>query len=292
MPSARVTAVAACLLSSLQGAALAVDLASMWNFSDPEASEQRFRAALATSSGDDALILQTQIARSHGLRRDFARARALLDEIEPQVRSAGAEVRVRHALELGRTLSSGAHAPESQTPEVREQARAAYMRAIALAKAEHLDGLAIDGVHMLAFVDTTPADQLKWGEAALEIADDSSQPEAKAWEASLRNNVGYALHLLGRYPEALLQFQRALELRLRGSNADATRSAQWMVAWTLRALGRANEALELQLALEADADAAGQPDAEIFDELEALYLARGDAARAAHYADRRKALAR
>ena len=293
MPSARNVWVAACLSFCLPGAALAVvDLASMWNFSDPAATEQRFRAALATAGGDDALILQTQIARTFGLRKDFVRARALLDEIEPQVRGASAEARVRHALELGRTLSSGAHAPESQTPEVREQARAAYARAIELAKAAHLDGLAIDGIHMLAFVDTAPADQLKWGEAALEIVEDSSQPEAKAWEASLRNNVGYALHQLGRYPEALLQFQRALELRLRGSNAEATRSAQWMVAWTLRALGRANEALEMQLALEADADAAGEPDADIFDELEALYLARGDAVRAARYADRRKALAR
>lgn len=291
MPSARALVVAGCL-TCLQGAAMALDLSSMWDFADPAASEQRFHSALAGASADDALILQTQIARSYGLRRDFARARQLLDQIEPQVRGAGAEVRVRHALELGRTLSSAAHAPESQTPEVREQARDAYARAIELAKAEHLDGLAVDGVHMLAFVDTSPADQLKWGEAALAIVDESSQPEAKAWEASLRNNVGYALHQLGRYPEALLQFQRALELRERAGNPDAIRSAQWMVAWTLRALGRSNEALEMQLALEADADAAGQPDADIFEELEALYLARGDAVRAAHYADRRKALAR
>jgi hypothetical protein len=54
---------------------MALELAPLWNFSDPAASEQRFRAALESTRGDDALILQTQIARTHGLRGDFARAR-------------------------------------------------------------------------------------------------------------------------------------------------------------------------------------------------------------------------
>jgi len=44
--------------------AMAIDLNPLWNFDDPGQSEQRFRAALATATGDDAIILQTQIARS------------------------------------------------------------------------------------------------------------------------------------------------------------------------------------------------------------------------------------
>ena len=83
--------------------AMAIDLASLWDFDDPVLSEQRFRGALATASGDDALILQSQIARTHGLRGDFASARQILRSIEPQVAAAGAEARVRFALELGRT---------------------------------------------------------------------------------------------------------------------------------------------------------------------------------------------
>ena len=272
--------------------AMAIDLAPLWDFGKPEVSEQRFRAALATASGDDALILQTQIARTYGLRADFARAQELLRSIEPQVRTAGAEARVRHALEFGRTLSSAVHPPESQTPEVREQARAAYLGAFELARAERLDGLAIDALHMLAFVDTAPADQLKWAEQALAVVEASSQPAAKAWEASLRNNLGYALHQLGRYDEALAQFEHAVVLSERGQDAEATRIAYWMVAWTLRFLGRANEALEIQLRLEREWAEAGTPDPYVFEELEYLYLARGDATRAAHYAAKRKALAR
>ena len=174
--------------------AMAIDVAPLWDFNHPELSEQRFRAALATASPEDALILQTQIARTYGLRGDFARAQQALDTIEPQLAAAGAEVRVRYELEFGRTLASAKHAADSQTPAVKEQARSRYLRALELAQADQLDVLAIDALHMLAFVDTAPLDQLKWGEKALAIALSSSQPAARQWEASLRNNVGYALH--------------------------------------------------------------------------------------------------
>jgi hypothetical protein len=58
-----------------------------------------------------------------------------------------------------------------------------------------------------------------------------------------------------------------------------------MVAWTLRALGKMDEALEIQLRLERECDAAKKPDRYVFEELEILYRARGDAPRAKHYAD-------
>ena len=144
---------------------------------------------------------------------------------------------------------------------------------------------------MMAFVDTEPIDQLKWGQQALALAERSTQPAARAWEASLRNNVGYALHQLGRYEDALVEFRRAVVLREKGSNAAALREARWMEAWTLRALDRIDEALAIQHRLEADGAAAGTPNRDVFEELELLYRARGDAERAAHYA-RRKADAR
>jgi tetratricopeptide (TPR) repeat protein len=277
----RSAAAVALVVAALPAAALDVDALS--DHASPEASEQRLRAALAvTWNEDDAVILVTQIARSYGLRGDFARAQAMLAAIEPQLGSA--EARVRHALETGRTLSSATHAPESQTPEVRARARAAYLGAFELAQAAQLDALAIDALHMMAFVDTAPADQLRWGQQALTLAQASPQPAARKWEAPLRNNVGYALHQLGRYDEALEQFRLALALRERGSDAEATRIAWWMVAWTLRAQARADEALAIQLRLERECDAAGAPDPYVYEELEILYRERGDAAAAARYA--------
>jgi len=41
-----------------------IDISKLWDFSDPELSEERFRSTLETASPDDALILQTQIART------------------------------------------------------------------------------------------------------------------------------------------------------------------------------------------------------------------------------------
>ena len=76
-------------------------------------------------------------------------------------------------------------------------------------------------------------------------------------------------------------------LRERGTNANATRVSHWMVAWTLRSLRRFDDALEIQLRLEKEADKAGQPDQYVFEELEALYKAKGDAVRAEHYANRK-----
>ena len=189
-------------------------------------------------------------------------------------------------------MASATHPPKSQTPEVKELARSAYVRAFELAKAGRLDGLAVDALHMLAFVDTAPLDQLKWGQEALAIVEASPQPSAKKWEASLRNNVGYALRQLGRYNEALVQFRQAVVLRERAENAEATRAAHWMVAWTLRALDRLDEALEIQLRLERECNAAGAPDPYVLDELEILYRGRGDDVRANQYAERRKALAK
>jgi tetratricopeptide (TPR) repeat protein len=276
--------------------AMAIDLAPLWNFSDPAQSEQRFRAALATASAGEALILQTQIARTHGLRKEFAVAQQILREVEPQLADAdadadaSAEARVRHALEYGRTLSSATHDEASQTADVKAQARAAYQRAFEQARVAKLDDLAIDALHMLAFVDTAPADQLKWGQEALAVALGSRQPSARGWEASLRNNIGYALHQLERYDEALEQFQRAVILRERGSNAESARVAHWMVAWTLRALKRNDEALLIQERLERECDAAAAPDPYVFEELEILYRERGDAARAEAAAARKKAL--
>ena len=261
---------------------MALDLAQLWNFNQPAASEQRFRTALVATTGDEALILQTQIARTFGLRGDFAGAQQILDSIEPQVERAGGEARARYALERGRTLASATHPPETQTEAVKAAARAAFLRARDVAQGERLDDLAIDALHMLAFVDTDPADQLRWGLQALSVMESSSQPAAWQWEGSLRNNVGYALHQKGRYQEALAQFELALAFRERAGDAEPIRVARWMVAWTLRALGRLDEALDMQVRLERECEAAGAPDLYVFEELELLYRERNETTARTH----------
>lgn len=268
-----------------------LDLNALWDFRNPALSESRFRQALATAQGDDVLVLHTQIARTHGLRKDFAKAREILAAVEPQVQQAGPEARVRHALEWGRSFASAAHARGSVSAADAQTARVAYQRGLDIAVAAGLDGLAIDAIHMFAFVDTAPADQQRHAEQALAIALASRQPAAQRWEASIRNNLGVALHAQQRYGQALEQFEQALVLRqAMSSPAVAVREARWMVGWTLRALGRLDDALALQLQLEKEANAAGQRDVYVFEELETLYRLRGAAEEAARYAEKKQRL--
>jgi tetratricopeptide (TPR) repeat protein len=268
---------------------MAIDLDALWDFNRPEVSEQRFRDALAGASPDEQLILQTQIARTHGLRREFDKAQAQLAALQPAIAGAGAEARVRWWLETGRSLASATHRPDELTPQARDAARQAFGQALAAARAAQLDALAIDAIHMFTFVDTAPDQQLRHAQDALAIALASRQPAAQRWAASIRHNLGLAWHRLGRFDEALAQFQQAQALRATQGDARRERIARWMVAWTLRAQQRLDEALAMQLQLEQELDVAGAPDPFVFEELEALYRAKGDASRTAVYAARLKA---
>lgn len=268
---------------------MTVDLSTLWDYSDPALSEQRFQAALPLASTDDTIILQTQIARTYGLRGNFAQAQQILNSLVPHLTNARIEAQVWHALELGRSYASATHPPESQTDQAKALARSAYAHAIELAQTAKLDSLAIDALHMLAFVDPAPADQLAWNRKAIILLENSSQPDAQKWAGPLHNNAGYALYALGRYAEALDEFKLALAAHERGGKPQNIRIAHWMVAWTLRALNRLDEALAIQLRLEKECDEAGEPDPYVFEELEQIYRSMNDDERANFYANRRKA---
>jgi len=269
-----------CLVAPL---AQADNIMSLWDFSNPALSEERFRSAMKTASGDEALILHSQIARTFVFRKEFAKARQILNSIKPQIQSAGVEAQVRYWLELGRTYASHQHSSDSQTQETKHNARLAFETALDIAQGAQLDGLAIDAIHMFVFVDTEPVDQVKWGQKALALVEASNQPEAKRWEPSVRSNLGEALFDLGRYEEALEHFNRALSLREQGTNPRATLNARWHVARVLRMQKHYDQALAIQLRLERESEAAGEPRIYIFEELALLYQAKGYAERATHY---------
>ncbi len=270
-------------LLSIAPAAMSININALWDYSQPELSEQRLRAALDGASDEDRLILQTQIARTHGLRLDFEKAREVLSTIEPGLSQASAEVQVRYFLELGRTWCSPVHPAELRTPENVERARASFLRAYELAAKARLDFLAVDALHMMPVVDVEPERQLAWNERALAYMAQSDQPEAKGWEASLRNNVGYARRLKGDYDAALNEFRLSRAAHERAGRTRNVRIADWMIARTYRDQKKYDEAIAIQLALERTGDADGEPDPYVYEELEALYRALGDEARALHY---------
>ncbi|WP_242478676.1 tetratricopeptide repeat protein, partial [Rubrivivax gelatinosus] len=284
----RVLVAAMFAASALPAAAL--DLDALWDFGQPALSEQRLRAALADARGDDALVLRTQIARTQGLRGDFDGALAELAAVEPALATAGPQASVRFHLERGRARISPVHDDAARTPQALAAARADYLAAAEIARRSGLDDLAVDALHMMAFVDREPADAMRWTQQALDLALASPQPAARRWEASLRNNLGYALHDLGRHDEAVAQFRAALALRIERGQPERVQAARFSLAWALREAGQLDEALAILTALDRAAAAAGRPDAGVLEELEAIHSARGDAAAAAEAAARRRAL--
>lgn len=233
-----------------------IDLASLWDFSDPVGSEARLRTAMESSQEPETGVLRTQVARALGLQEQFDRALAELDAIT----SDDAEVHVRVLLERGRVLRSRGDATDAED---------LFGQAVTAADAAGLDELSVDAMHMVALGLEGPA-QIDYTEDLLTKVRAATVPGARAWVASLLNNLGMAYADAGRWPEALRTFEEALTERASRGDRDATNIARWMVAWALRNLGRGPEALAAQRALKSDLDAAGVEDPYVDEEIAIL----------------------
>ncbi len=254
----------------------------MWDFNQPVASEERFRAALTDATGPDVLVLRTQVARALGLQRRFDEAAAELAAVNAALAAAEHPtplVRVYYHLEQGRVSNSSGD---------RTAARPHFLEALAEAERAGLDHLAADAAHMMAIVESG-ADQIPWAQRARAIAEASDDPRARQWIGSVTHNLGWTLHGLGRHAEALENWERALAYREEQGDASLIRVGRWTVARGLRALGRDHEALEIQRALAGDTTP-GQEDGYVEEELGELLLALGDPAMAAPHFARAHAL--
>jgi tetratricopeptide (TPR) repeat protein len=254
----------------------AATIVEMWDFADPAKSEQRFRDALAGANGDWRLELQTQVARTYSLRARFPEAHRLLDEVEPQLASAGIKPRLRYLLERGRTFNSAGG---------KAAARPLFVQAWELGQAKGEDDLAIDAAHMVAIVEGGES-ALDWNRRALALAERAQDPAARRWRASLLNNIGVELNALGRHDEALGALQQALDAYVERGDPRNIRIARWMIAHTERLLGRNAKALETQLGLEREWAAAGETDPYVLEEIAALYKALGEPEKARAYSQR------
>ena len=235
---------------------LMTDPSELWNFDDPAGSERRFRTAAETAEGTHRLVLLTQVARALGLQERYDEAHVLLDDLSV----ADPEVATRSALERGRLLRSAGD---------QEAARPHFEAAATTAREAGLEALLVDALHMVALA--APADeQQRLTEEALAVARAASDQAARDWDASLLNNLGMVHADAGDWQAALATFQEALAARERIGDAGRTRVAKWMIGWSLRNLGRTEEALSMQTALKAELEAAGEEDPYVDEELALL----------------------
>ncbi|MEX1247828.1 MAG: tetratricopeptide repeat protein [Anaerolineales bacterium] len=247
------------------------DFNDLWDYGDPAASEATFHAILAEAEGkrdpDFVLQLKTQIARTYSLRGKFDQAHALLDEVESAM-APGSLVDVRYLLERGRTFNS------SKQPE---KALLLFSNASALAQKLGADFFTVDALHMLG-IAAPPEARMDWNLKAIEYAQNSSDERARGWLASLYNNTGWSLFDEKRYEEALDLFQQAIPLREQQGKAEPLSAAKWSVAKVLRVLGRVEEALAMQKALET-----GEADGFVNEEVGECLLALGKPTEAKPY---------
>ena len=262
------------LTGCLNGVTMAADIDALWDYDQPGVSETRFREALKSESGDDALELETQIARALSLRREFNKAHTLLDSIEKRLsEKTKPATRVRYLLERGRTWRSAGDPVK---------ARPLFFEAWQLADREKITLLAIDAAHMLGIVDP-PAEAMRWNERAMTLAMSTNVPRALRWRGSLANNMGHTERERGNLDAAIKHFRASLTAFQLTRNDSQIRVAQWQVANVLRLQKKYDEALAMQLRLEKDMTEANAPDGYVYEEIAEIYLAKGNAVEAKAY---------
>jgi len=255
-----------------------------WDYAKPAESEQRFRTLLAQwPPGDSqALIIGTQIARTQGLRREFAAAHAMLDVVEAKLDGAPSHVRVRYLLERGRTFTS-AGAPERAVP--------LFSAALSLAECNDDAFYAVDAAHMLG-IAAPPGARLDWNLKAVAMSERATDPRARRWLAPLYNNIGQSYLERGAHAQALEAFRRALPAYEARGDANGVRIARWTIARAQRSLGQLDDAERTQRELVAEYERLGEPDGYVYEELAEIALARGDDAGAKPWAARAHAALR
>ncbi|WP_425561955.1 hypothetical protein [Leifsonella bigeumensis] len=228
-------------------------LDQLWDFADPSASELRLKDAAREPDEppESRAELETQVARALGLQSRFEEAGRLLGRIifdSPPVTT-------RVLLERGRLLNSSGHP---------ENAIVYFTSARVTASRAGLGFLEVDALHMLAITDTDNA--ARWTDEALAVLDRTDDERIRRWAVALHNNLGWHLHDLHRYDDALTQFSLAQGAAIRFGSEDQRFRARWAFARCLRSLGRLDEALEIQRELAAERP----DDADVSEELSEL----------------------
>jgi len=250
------------------------DFDSLWDYSQPDLTEIKFRAILLQIPEDDLALLEllTQIARAQGLQHKFDKAHQTLDQVRRRLGGVASRPQIRYLLERGRLYNS------SGDPG---QARSCFEQALDLSIQLNEDFHAVDALHMLAIV-ASPDEALTLNRQAIKRAEASADSRARSWLGSLYNNLGWAYHGTGDFASALKAFEKAESYRRAKSSAPEIRVAVWCVARTLRSLKRFEEALSKQMELKIEFESVGERDGFVFEEIaECLWaLRRTDAARA------------
>jgi tetratricopeptide (TPR) repeat protein len=250
-------------------------LDSLWDFSDPAASADRFRRAADDESrpAPARIELTTQRARALGLLGRFDDAEAVLDAALAAVGGPPAEPTDAAPSEsASRQAGSGVQPPSGQNQKAsvkpdptkeRLLARIALERGRLRVNAERpAEGvplftlaarhaaaagsqfLALDALHMLALADAGQEEE--WAADGLALLDTVTDARVQRWGVALHNNLAWHLHDNGRPDEALTHFEQAVATADSVGTTDQRFIGRWALGRCLRTLGRTGEARAIQ----------------------------------------------
>lgn len=241
----------------------------LWDYSNPEATEQKFRELLSKAeiqNPEYGLEITTQIARTLGLQRKFEEALELLDSIEKKISGNTNLPAIRFHLEKGRVFNSSKKA-QLALPE--------FQKALDLATENKEDYFAVDAAHMLGIADASDK-QLDWNLLALKLAEDSKNEKAANWKGSLYNNIGWTYHGQDNFAEAGNHFQKALEYWEAKMSPARTFIAKWCIARNYRSQNKIDAALDLLHQLLEEIKNGAKQDGYVYEELGECYLLKGN----------------
>jgi len=245
-----------------------------WRYQDPLATEQVFKEyeKLLNVHDDTTLLpqLYTQLARCRSLLRDkdgsefyLSTAYSLIEVLDVHKQIVP---RIRYQLEKGRLLNA---------LNQEDRGSGNFLTAWNEAIANHCDFYAIDAAHMLGIV-TQGDESLEWNFKAMRHAEQSQDMKAKSWLGALYNNIGWTLHGLKRYDEALQCFLNdEVWYRERHRHEEAL-IAHWSMAKMLRLLERPDEALRELFVIAEERKERNLPnDGYLSEEIAECLLAKG-----------------
>jgi tetratricopeptide (TPR) repeat protein len=257
-----------------------LDFDALWDYQHPDQTEAAFRQLLpqAERHPDPSYHLQllTQIARTQGLQRQFEEAHHTLDLVKAQLSTHLVVPTIRYFLERGRVFNSSGQPGEAQSW---------FQQAWELARVHEAEAFfAVDAAHMLAIAASSFEEKTTWNQTALQVAETSTDEQARGWCGSLYNNLGWTYHDQGAYERALEYFQKAQQWQQEHGTPRERRIARWCVGRTLRSLQRITEALALQQELLAEWEqSTEEQDGYVFEEMAECLLLLGRIAESQSY---------
>lgn len=241
------------------------DIDGYWSSGDLAVTEAAIRAVLPTDLAGEwnstALNAITQLVRVQNLQGKSTEARETLELARKLIHALppanGARNKIRLLIEEGRHLCLAMMPSKAQTH---------FQQAWTMATSANEAFLAIE-IAVMFSISQPPKSKNDWLQRAIELAEKADVPEARLWLAQLYLMDGWHAFDFRRFEDALKSFKLALDRPSERGEMTSPIMIKWCIARALRALGRNQEALDIQNELLAEVSISGKLNGYIFLEI-------------------------